>query len=446
MDSPENVAFCAFIVTVIDDNKPITIDCPLDVSQSTDLGLPTATVSWNTPNVTYNCDVGQQVVCDVPSNSTFQLGITEVTCSATDSSNNIMTCIFTVTVIDTEEPTIDNCLEHVTTSAGPKQNTSIVNWLEPSAVDNSGDSVRMVSTIRAPSRLKVGVHRAVYLFTDTSGNMAFCNLTITIEDFDECQTQFAACDHSCLNEPGTYRCVCNSGYGSGDIGQCIDIDECAANGTGECDQECINTDGSFLCQCSSGYTLTPDGLSCTDTEVPNIFGCPENITTSIEDGNTAARVKWNLPSATDNSQIPPTMNSTHNPGEYFTVGDSNVEYVFTDSSGNRAVCSFTITVLDTLPPEIKYCPDNVTIFADPGENSTIVTWFPPLATDNSGPLSSITSTARPRQFFQIGKTEVVYVFADLFSNTASCAFYVTVIGEFCFWAMCCKQILSLSSI
>ncbi|XP_070543820.1 uncharacterized protein [Ptychodera flava] len=194
-----------------------------------------------------------------------------------------------------------------------------------------------------------------------------------------------------------------------------------------------NTDGSFLCQCSSGYTLTPDGLSCTDTEVPNIFGCPENITTSIEDGNTAARVKWNLPSATDNSQIPPTMNSTHNPGEYFTVGDSNVEYVFTDSSGNRAVCSFTITVLDTLPPEIKYCPDNVTIFADPGENSTIVTWFPPLATDNSGPLSSITSTARPRQFFQIGKTEVVYVFADLFSNTASCTFYVTVIGDPTTW-------------
>ena len=41
---------------------------------------------------------------------------------------------------------------------------------------------------------------------------------------------------------------------------CLDINECAENGT--CDQDCTNTDGSFMCSCYNGYELDESGRSC----------------------------------------------------------------------------------------------------------------------------------------------------------------------------------------
>lgn len=54
-----------------------------------------------------DCDPAPVVVCDPPAGSTFPVGSTLVTCTATDSSGNQSTCEFTVTVdADTEPPVI----------------------------------------------------------------------------------------------------------------------------------------------------------------------------------------------------------------------------------------------------------------------------------------------------------------------------------------------------
>ncbi len=54
-------------------------------------------------------------------------------------------------------------------------------------------------------------------------------------------------------------------------------------------------------------------------------------------------VNWNEPTAVDNSGGQPTVTSTHQPGQNFPLGPTSVTYTFTDSSGNQAMCSFTIT-------------------------------------------------------------------------------------------------------
>jgi hypothetical protein len=57
-----------------------------------------AVVTYPPPTVVDNCDPGPLVACVPPSGSTFPEGTTTVTCTATDSSGNVGTCTFTVTV------------------------------------------------------------------------------------------------------------------------------------------------------------------------------------------------------------------------------------------------------------------------------------------------------------------------------------------------------------
>jgi HYR domain/FG-GAP-like repeat len=92
-------ASCSFTVTV-NDTQPPAINCPANVSATAAASCPLATgqvVGYKPPQATDNCAV-QSVVCNPPSGSTFPVGSTTVTCTATDTSNNVAQCSFTLTV------------------------------------------------------------------------------------------------------------------------------------------------------------------------------------------------------------------------------------------------------------------------------------------------------------------------------------------------------------
>ncbi|MDO5606833.1 MAG: T9SS type B sorting domain-containing protein, partial [Capnocytophaga sp.] len=54
-------------------------------------------------------------------------------------------------------------------------------------------------------------------------------------------------------------------------------------------------------------------------------------------------VTWTEPTYTDD--CPVTVTSTHQSGDRFDIGDTEVTYTFTDSSGNVSTCTFTVTVV-----------------------------------------------------------------------------------------------------
>ena len=55
-------------------------------------------------------------------------------------------------------------------------------------------------------------------------------------------------------------------------------------------------------------------------------------------------VTWTEPTATDNSGMTPRVIRTHQPGTSFPVGTTTVTYMFMDMTGNRAQCSFGVTI------------------------------------------------------------------------------------------------------
>ncbi len=88
---------CTFTVTVTSsDLEPPTVNCPGDTTVRV---CPAATDSilTFTTNAADNCS-GVSVNCTPPSGSAFPVGVTTVTCIATDASGNQDTCSFSLTV------------------------------------------------------------------------------------------------------------------------------------------------------------------------------------------------------------------------------------------------------------------------------------------------------------------------------------------------------------
>jgi hypothetical protein len=97
-------------------------------------------------------------------------------------------------------------------------------------------------------------------------------------------------------------------------------------------------------------------------------------------------------------------------------------YVVTADNGTGCTDSDSVTVaaIDTIPPVILNCPENINNGCDP-----VVFWTPPTATDNCD--VTITGDNIPASFFPYGTTTTVtYTAIDPSGNTAVCQFDVTV--------------------
>jgi len=89
---------CTFTVTV-NDTQPPVITCPANITAATPTVNSPCTVVNFTTTASDNCP-GVTVVCNPPSGSCFPVGVTTVTCTATDAHSNTATCSFTISVFN----------------------------------------------------------------------------------------------------------------------------------------------------------------------------------------------------------------------------------------------------------------------------------------------------------------------------------------------------------
>jgi hypothetical protein len=97
-DSMGATANCSFDVIVRDAAAP-SITCPAPiVTNVANAGDTNVVVTYTTPTATDSCPGSVGVVCVPASGSSFPVGVTTVTCTATDAAGNTANCSFTVTV------------------------------------------------------------------------------------------------------------------------------------------------------------------------------------------------------------------------------------------------------------------------------------------------------------------------------------------------------------
>ena len=105
--SDETGASCSFTITVNDNQLPVLI-CPANKSVNMNAGVCYATVDPGLATATDNCSA---TVAGVRSdnlalNANYPGGVTTITWTATDPSNNTSTSLQTITVVDNEPPVI----------------------------------------------------------------------------------------------------------------------------------------------------------------------------------------------------------------------------------------------------------------------------------------------------------------------------------------------------
>ncbi|KAI4808144.1 hypothetical protein KUCAC02_000212 [Chaenocephalus aceratus] len=167
-----------------------------------------------------------------------------------------------------------------------------------------------------------------------------------------------------------------------------------------------------------------------DTEPPAIQ-CPENIVAGTDERRGTAIVKWDIPTATDNSKedVVVQVKPVYTPPQLLPIGRETITYIGTDRSGNQANCSFTATVIDTEPPVIDRCRSPPTVQAT--DTETAVVWEVPQFSDNSGGRLTVSSSHTPGSEFPVGETLVQYTATDAAGNSRTCNITATVRGTTC---------------
>ncbi|MEK7413852.1 MAG: HYR domain-containing protein, partial [Planctomycetota bacterium] len=192
---------CTFTVTV-QDTEPPAITCPANITVPNAANQCSAVVSYTTPTPTDNCP-GATASCTPASGSTFAVGTTTVTCTASDASPNSAnaTCTFTVTVQDTQAPSI-TCPANQT-AVSTDGNPVTVNFPAPTVTDNCPGIPSPTCVPASGSSFPVGTTTVTCTASDASPNSSdsTCTFTVTVTTFTPAPTANLADPLACTG-PG----------------------------------------------------------------------------------------------------------------------------------------------------------------------------------------------------------------------------------------------------
>lgn len=177
-DAYGNTSTASFTITVSDNEAPVINGMPANISTSNDQGVCAAKVNWTLPTAVDNCP-GVTIASSHQSGETFPVGNTVVTYTATDAYGNTTIRSFTITVLDTEKPSITapSSISGVVNSTGLC--TAVVSLGTAVTADNCG--VASVSN-NAPAAFPVGTTIVTWTVTDIHGNASTATQSVTVID------------------------------------------------------------------------------------------------------------------------------------------------------------------------------------------------------------------------------------------------------------------------
>lgn len=453
--------------------------CPENVSVNNDPNQCGAIVSRPNPSIVDNCLGGSVVqTAGLPSGSLYPIGTTTNTFVATDAAGNTASCSYTVTVNDTQTPSIV-CAPTLIISNTPGLCTGTATLVAPTVTDNCavapqlttngsfasgsdnwnqcGNNVEAYGTEASyggsnPFNAVAEIdHEPVTLCQNINGFVVGQTYQLTFRasrrlgapptvgtvitiDGGALNTTVSRSNNIFSLTPETISFVAtqtthqlkfepSAGWG-GTVGFIIDdiaISRQFITNNAPPTFGLGDTVVTWTATDASGNTTTcTQTVTVNDTEAPSI-NCPGNITVNNTTNQCGANVSF-AATASDNCG---TANITYSPasGSFFAVGTTSVTATADDGHGNTTSCTFTVTVNDTQPPTIS-CPANIDADLSAGQCGAFVS-FAATASDNCG-TANITYSHAPGSLFVVGTTTVTATADDGHGNTTSCTFTVTV--------------------
>jgi hypothetical protein len=276
------------------------------------------------------------VSCD-PAAGSFALGTTTIHCSATDAHGNTKTGSFTVTVRDTTPPEVSGMPDDLTVEAtGP--NGADVSWVDPTASDVVDGWVPVTCSPAAGSTFALGSATVTCSAIDTRGNEATDGFTVTVQDTTPPTLTLPA--NITKEATGPNGASANWQALASDIVDGPVAVNCDAT-SGDTFPLATTTINCFATDKAGNEATGRFTVTVQDTTPPTLT-LPGDITTTA-DANSSKVVSYTA-SATDLVDGPVSVICTPASGSSFGVGGKTVNCSATDSHGNTAIGSFTVTV------------------------------------------------------------------------------------------------------
>jgi len=175
LDGYSGVGTSTLVITDLGNTAPVISALSANITASAVTGTCAATVSWSQPVATddQSCVT---MTSNIASGTSFNVGATTVTYTATDAQGLVTTASFTVTVNDTQLPTI-TAPAAVTVTAALNSCTATATLGSATTADNCGVAT---TTNNAPATFPIGNTTVTYTVTDVNGNVATATQVVTV--------------------------------------------------------------------------------------------------------------------------------------------------------------------------------------------------------------------------------------------------------------------------
>jgi Ca2+-binding RTX toxin-like protein len=399
-DSSENVASVTQLVSVIDTTAPEIL--PVDDLTYEATSMDENIVYLDNPSVS---DI-QEVTITNDAPEFFPLGETLVTWTVTDVVDNTSTTEQKVIVVDTTSPHLTIPEDQIVEATSIEE--TLVEIGEAEAYDITGISS---ITNNAPEVFSLGSTVVTWTSIDSNGNTTTYEQTITVVDttppsiFVPADIMVEAVDPVLnfieLGDATTYDHV-GIEFVTNDMPDSFSFGSTTVTWT------VVDTSGNI----SKGTQI----VTVIDTTIPEIVAPSDVIVEATGISNTVVEIGG----ATTYDIIQVEAITSDSP-DTFPLGETVITWTATDSSGNSATATQTVTVVDTTAPSVT-APNSIEVEATSIDN-TVEIGNP--VYDDLVDIISVTSDSPDT--FPLGETVITWTATDSSGNSATATQTVTVV-------------------
>ncbi len=370
-DANGNSETCSATVTVEDNVAPTVICQTLTVELDAN-GTASITAA--------EIDNGSSDFCGV---DTMTLSATNFTCAnigantvmltVTDLNGNSETCETTVTVQDNVAPTVV-CQDIAVILDDTGAASITAGQMDNGSSDACGvDSLSIdVTTFSCDN---IGENTVTLTVTDSNGNIATCEATVTVEDNTpltisgpgDLSIETGNTDTTCETIV-TYETVAATDNCGQDQ---ITVVQVAGLGSGELFPIGTTMESYEITDADGTVTTYSFNVVITDGTDPEITNCPGNTTETVDEGTPFSIPDYSTIAAfSDNCGGNLTFTQVPEPGVQVQPGTSTtIFWTITDEAGNETDCSFTLNVDEVLSIQDEQFANALQLYPNPVNES-----------------------------------------------------------------------------
>ena len=436
-------ASCTFNVTVLSAQSSITIDCPADIVVSTAAGATSASVDWITPTPTTNCTNGGVTLdVSIESGSSFPIGTTPITYTASDGCGGITNCSFLVTVLESASAITLTCPSDIEETVSAGETAKVVIYENPTARTtcvNSTISTNLISGLRSGASFPVGTTLIEYEAIDECGTRQVCSFSVTINEQNDNISLTCPSDITVQVEEGETSMIVNYPLPSGRTNcssNIISLKLLSGFTSGSAfplGSTVIEYEGNDNCGATTSCSFTVEVIADEPSSTLSLT-CPSDIIQSAPPGRTTLIINYDLPEAITNcfdENVTFELLSGLASGSAFPIGTTTIQYRATDACGSVTTCAFSVTINSTSSVLNVACPNDIVQSTAPGRTTRVINYALPIGTTNCINEEidyELIAGLASGSAFPIGTTTIQYRATDDCGSVATCAFSVTING------------------